>query len=298
MQTKIQRPDQRLQLQLRMRIAHQNHFGRGLNAHQPAERSQGFSDPFVGLQETKDADQRRGLVQPQTLAEIQSVGVRNPGAMRDASHGSRESRVTQFRFHAAAVHDGRFGPAQQLAQHRDAFVVRPHFQPPHTVRIRHVPWAAFLLHGSHIGVPIATLNSDVRDQMMQIGFVHHNHAGMIHRGLITKVVINVVAHLVQRDIEILGVERNRFGCEHLHIHQLLQFVEKRGGIVGNAAARRRKRREERYLDCHEWGYFANSIENVPNARGTRTNARVRALSCRKKTSKLMVDDGPEADTLR
>jgi hypothetical protein len=111
-------------------------------------------------------------------------------------------------------------------------------------------------------------------------------------------VINVVAYLVQRDVEIPGIEREWLGREHLHVHQFFQFIEKRGGIIGNATARGWKRRKEGYLDCHEsvGGYFASSIEKAPSARGTRTSASVRALSCRKYTSKLMLDEGPSTDT--
>ena len=260
-----------------MRVAHQNHFGRRMNAHQPAEGPQRFGNPFVRLQETEDADQRRGLVQPQTFAKLRAVGVRNPGAMLDASHGARESRAAQLSLHAAAMHDGRLGSAQQLAQHRHAFVVRPHFEAPHAIRIRQVRGAALLLDGAHVGVPVATLDGDVGDQVMKIGFVHHDDAGMIHRRLITKVVINVVAHLVQRDVEILRVKGNRLRREHLHVHQLFQFVEKCGGIIGNAAARGGKRGEESYFDGHE--YVGRAISPVPSKTCPSPGERAPAPAC-------------------
>ena len=81
--------------------------------------------------------------------------------------------------------------------------------------------------------------------MMQIGFVDHHHAGMIQRGLVTKVVINVVADLVQRHVKIGWLEMSGLGGEHLYVHQRLQFVEQSGGIIGNSAARRRQAERKR-----------------------------------------------------
>ena len=160
--------------------------------------------------------------------------------MRDASHGARKSRTAQLAFNAVAMHDGGLGPAEQLAQHRNALIVGPNFEPPDAAGVRQILGAAFLLHGANVCVPIAALNRDVGDQVMKIGFVHYHDAGMIERRLITKVVINVVAHLVQRDVEILGVKRQGLGREHLHVHQLFQFVEQRSRIIGNATARGRQ----------------------------------------------------------
>ena len=58
-----------------MRLAHQNHLGVGRQAHQAAERAQRFGDALVRLQKSEDADQRRGLVQPQLVAVAVAVGL-------------------------------------------------------------------------------------------------------------------------------------------------------------------------------------------------------------------------------
>jgi hypothetical protein len=67
---KFERSYQRIQLQFRMRLAHQNQFCLRLQAYQAAKRPQALGDAFVRFQETKDPDQRRGLVQSQALAIV------------------------------------------------------------------------------------------------------------------------------------------------------------------------------------------------------------------------------------
>ena len=44
---------------------------------------------------------------------------------------------------------------------------------------------------------------------MQIPFVDHHDARMLQCGLVTEIVKNVVADLVQRDVELRGVEALR-----------------------------------------------------------------------------------------
>src|SRR3984885_8592119 len=104
-QAEIERAYQRFQLQFGMRIAHQDHFRGWLHAHQPAKGPQRLGNALVRLQESEDADERCGLVQAQTIAKFRAVGLRNPGAVRNAINGARKSRAAQFSFNATAMHD-------------------------------------------------------------------------------------------------------------------------------------------------------------------------------------------------
>jgi hypothetical protein len=145
--------------------------------------------------------------------------------MRDASHRAGKTRASELRLNAAAVYDGSLRPAQQLPQHRQAFVIRPHFQPPYASRVYQILGAAILLHRAQVRVPVAPFYRDVGDQMVQVRFVNHHHSGMIHRRLVTKIVISVVAHLIQRHIVLFRIEGGRLRRKHIQIHVLLQFFE-------------------------------------------------------------------------
>ena len=86
---------------------------------------------------------------------------------------------------------------------------------------------------------------------MQIGFVNHHHARMLERHLIAKIVIGVIANLIENYIERASVELCRLGRKHLYIRQLAQFIQQGGGVIGDSATGRRKRRKESDLSCHE-----------------------------------------------
>jgi len=75
-----------------MGLAHQDHFGRRLYADQSSKRAQRFGDPFVRLQEPENADEGRGFIDTQAVAEFRPAGFGNPGAVRDGRDGSRKSR--------------------------------------------------------------------------------------------------------------------------------------------------------------------------------------------------------------
>jgi hypothetical protein len=87
-----------------MRLAHQNHLDIGHQAHQAAERAQGFGDALVGLQESEDAHQRGGLIQAQLVPVTVAVRLGNPGAVRNHGHRPGESGGAHFLPHEAAVH--------------------------------------------------------------------------------------------------------------------------------------------------------------------------------------------------
>ena len=47
-------------------------------------------------------------------------------------------------------------------------------------------------------VPIAADDGQIRDQVMQIGFVHHDDAGMFQRHFIDECVMRIIAELIDR----------------------------------------------------------------------------------------------------
>ncbi len=76
---------------------------------------------------------------------------------------------------------------------------------------------AFFAQHAHVFVPIAALDGDVRNQMMQIGFVNHHHARMLQRHLVTKIVIGVIANLIEDHIERSRVELRWLGRKNLYV---------------------------------------------------------------------------------
>ena len=203
--------DHRFHRELRMRFAHQNHFDVRHQAQQAAERAQRFGDALVGLEEAEDAHQRGRLIQPQLVAEAVAVGLRNPGAVRNHGRGTGKAGGAHLLLHEAAVHHHAARRRQNALRHRHAFVVRTNFQLANPFGECQRRGAAFVLALAHVGVPIAALDREVGDQVVQIAFVHHHHAGMAQRGLVDETVMAVVADVVERDIEARRVEGLRAG---------------------------------------------------------------------------------------
>ena len=121
--------------------------------------------------------------------------------MRNHRDRPGESGPPHLLLHEPAVDDHAARTLQQPPRHRHAFVVRPDLQLAHALGVgaRFRPPVVFAF--AHVGVPIAALDREVRDQVVQVRLVHHYHAGMAQRGLVDETVISVVADLVHRDIE-------------------------------------------------------------------------------------------------
>jgi hypothetical protein len=172
------RADHRLDRKLGMRLAHQNHTDARLHFHQPPECPQRFRNPFVRLQVPEDPYQGHVGVQPQLLAVRVPVGPGNPRAVRNHRDGPGEPRRADLALHEAAVYDHSAGAFQQAPRHGDASVVRPHFQFPYPLGEGARRGAAVVFAFVHVGVPVAAPDGQLRNQVMEIGFVHHHHAGM------------------------------------------------------------------------------------------------------------------------
>ena len=71
--------------------------------------------------------------------------------------------------------------------------------------------AAVVLALCHVGVPVAAPDRDMRHQMVQVGFMHHDHARVLNRRIVNEIVIRVVAQMIERDIEFRSVEFLRGG---------------------------------------------------------------------------------------
>ncbi len=145
--------------------------------------------------------------------------------MLDSGHRSSKTRRTQLALDVTAVHDGRLRPAQQAAQHRQAFVIGPDLQRPHTLGVIDGRLIALFSHRAHVSVPIAAFDGKVGNQMMQVGFMDHNHAGMFQGRFITKIVKRVVADLIERHIEAGGIVFGWARSENFHRRQPAEILQ-------------------------------------------------------------------------
>ncbi len=198
----IQRTDQGIDREVGMLLARKNHLGARLDPRQPAERAQGFGNALVRLEVPEDADQRSALVQAQAVAEGKAVHLRNPGAMRDERDGSREARRPHLAPHEFAVYNQGFRRFEQTPGHGEAFVVGPYIARLHAPRVRQSGRAAVVFGLATIALPVVAPDGQVRDQVVQVGFMHDHHAGMNQRRFINKIVMGIVANLVEREVEI------------------------------------------------------------------------------------------------
>ena len=133
-----------------------------------------------------------------------------------------------------------------MLRHGQALVVGAHFQLANALGESQRRSAAFVFALAQVGVPIAALDGEIGDQVVQIAFVHHHHAGMAQRGLIHETVVAVVPHVVERDIEARRVEGLPGTGKNFQLHQRLQALDQGFGIIGDPAARRRQRGKKRH----------------------------------------------------
>ena len=208
-----------------MRLANQDELGPGLQAQQAAEGAQGFGNALVRFEESEDADERGGLIHAEAFAAGPAIGGGNPGAVRNARDGPRESRGADLVEHALAVDDDGAGALQNLADHGHAFVVGPNFQRAHAPGVGERRLSALVFHFAQVGVPVAAADGEIGDQVVQVGFVHHHHAGMPQRHLVDELVIGRLV-------------------EDFHPDQAGQRLEQCGRIIRDAAFRGRHGREE------------------------------------------------------
>jgi hypothetical protein len=71
--------------------------------------------------------------------------------------------------------------------------------------------------------------------------MHYDHAGIFEGSLVTKVVISIVADLIEGDVELGRIEGGGLGGERMYVSQPAEFIEEGGGIVRDSAFGRRER---------------------------------------------------------
>ncbi len=199
-------------------------------------------------------------------------GIQAPCGM--TAHGPAKLRGAHLLLHEAAVNHHAARRFQDAARHGHALVVRSDFQPAHPSGKLERRGAAVIFALAQVPVPIAALDGEVRDQVVQVALVHHHHARMAQRGLIDEAVVAVVADVVERDIEARRIERLVRAGENLQLDQRLHGADQCFGIIGDPAARRRQRGEER----HPHQRRTSSRERVPRLTGTLNSSGVRAAS--------------------
>ena len=143
------------------------------------------------------------------------------------------------------MNDGGPRAPQDRTQHRN-LVVRTALERAHiTQGVGERAGAAVQLHLTQISVPVTAANGEIGDQVVKIGLVHDDDAGMFESGLISERVIRVIAELIDGDIKAGRVEVLRLRCEGFDLDEILEMIEHGGRVIGDAALRRRQRREER-----------------------------------------------------
>ncbi len=217
----------------------------GRQAHQPAEGAQRFGDPLVWLQKSEDADQRSGLVETQPMAVGHcgrpAESTRRAGSPRPAGEPGRAHLIA----HEAAVDDHAARALRAAAASwrrlRNRARLRARARARQSSRAAAPPLYS---HSRDVGVPIAAADGEIGNQVMQVRFVHHHHARMPQRGFIDEIVMRVVADLIERDIEVRRVESLRARWKRSPDRPAASAIRPGFGIIGDAAARGRQRREE------------------------------------------------------
>ncbi len=166
--------------------------------------------------------------------------------MRNARDRSVKTGRAHFVHHELAVDDRAAGGFEHAPGHPHAFVIRPHFERAHAAGDRPGFGAALVFAFAQVGVPIVAPDGEVGNQVMQVRFVHHHHAGMPQRGFVNETVMRVVAQVIQRDVKAGWIERPVAIREDFQIHQGLQMFDQGFGIIGDPAAAGRQRREKRH----------------------------------------------------
>ena len=217
-----------------------DHFGVRLNPEETAERPQRLGDTLVGLQESERADQGCVSVDAQLVTVREAVGFGNPGTVRNARQRAGEAGFAQLRADAIAVDDRPSGPLQKTAKHGQTFIIGPGLKRSHVgPGVLHRRLVAVLLDRAHVGVPVAALDGHVSHEVVEVGLMNHHDAGMLQRGFVTKVMVNVVADLIERDVEIGRLETLGLARERRHIGDAFHLVQERGGIISDPAFGRR-----------------------------------------------------------
>ena len=202
--------------QLRMRFPHQNHANPRIKADQAAQGAQGFSNPLVGLEVPEGADERRGFVDTQFVARSQAVGFRNPGTVRDYRNGAGKALLPHLAGHELTVNHQPASRLQQAPRHGQAVVVRADFLPADTLGKGPGGVTAVEFALVEIGLPIPPLNRQIGYQVMQVGLVHHHHAGVTQCRFIAEIVPRIIAYVINRNVGGSGVERVRPGRVYAH----------------------------------------------------------------------------------
>ena len=164
--------------------------------------------------------------------------------MRDDRDRARIPGGSHFVAHIAAVYNHAARAFEQPPRHCHAFVIRPDLERPHLQRERSRRRAAVVFAFGNVGVPIIAADGEIGDEMVQIRFMHHHNPGILQGCFVNEIVVRIVTHLVNRDVELRRVEGRRRAGENLQIDDLLQRLDQSFGIIRDSASRRRQRREK------------------------------------------------------
>ncbi len=186
-----------------MRLANQNHASVRDRAHQPAEGPQRFSDALVRLEEPEHADQRSPLLQFHKRAQpcpiAHAIRRRGPSSMGNPSHGTFKSLCAKFRAHRIAVDNRAARGRKHRPHHRQAVVRSPLPRPNIALGIILRLGAVVAPDGAHVSVPVVAMDGEIRDQVVQVGFVHDHDSRVFRKPL----------HRRNRDTDCCRADRRR-----------------------------------------------------------------------------------------
>ncbi len=133
--------------------------------------------------------------------------------MGDFGDGAGEALLADYAAYGVAVDDYGSRAGEDGAEHRDV-VVWAAFQRADVAQgVSESIGAGVDFYFLEVGVPVVAAYGEVGQEVMEVGFVEHDYAGVGEGGFVGEGVVGVVAELVEDGVVGGGVEGGREGGE-------------------------------------------------------------------------------------
>ena len=119
------------------------------------------ADSLVGFQKAEDADQRRSGLTPSRSGGTNTVGVGDPGSMRDHGERTFETAFPTSLLERLAVGDHASRRVEEAAQHGNAVVVGPTSSARTRARNARASGPPSYSASPQIGVPVVPLDGHI-----------------------------------------------------------------------------------------------------------------------------------------